>query len=269
MFSADAIQNRVKRQALVLARQPIRSIVKPLLSSAGFMVTEPEDGQYALSIATKGRCLDPMCRCSPTPARSLLIAASPKDFDLLVSEAQPPGIDGWTLTSSFLREHPLGRVVLVSAEAEVDSINSESPGGWRFILRPRLAGMLLETIQAAGFLQPRRVILLAEDEPVIRNLVQTVLGKAGYSIIAAVDGEDAMQLSRVYSGQIDLVLSDIQMPRMDGIRLAEHIREQRPGTPVLLMTGFCQEVLPPGMELLTKPFDLRRLVATIRELLKP
>ena len=178
-------------------------------------------------------------------------------------------MDGWTLATSFLYEHPRSQVVLVSAEGEVDSINYESAGGWRFIPKPHLADMLLETLQQTGFQQPKRVILLVEDEPMIRNLVKAVLGKAGYSIIPAVDGQEALALSRAYSGQIDLVLSDVEMPRVNGIQLAEQIRRERPGVEVLLMSGFSHAALPAGTRLLAKPFDFRQLAARIRELLTP
>lgn len=247
MSSLEPVENSNFKHALVLDQQPgIRSAVNSILSSLGFRVTESECGRHALAIATRKPCLD-----------------------LLISETQPLGVDAWTLATSFLRTCPVGRVVMMSGgDEEVDSINSESPGAWRFVPKSRLAGMLLEAIHSVGLLQPRRVILLADDEPMVRNVVQAILARSGYAIITAADGQEAMDLSRAYSGKIDLVLSDIKMPGLNGIQLAECIRQQRPGTPVLLMSGFApQDALPPGAVLINKPFDYRNLVARIRELL--
>jgi CheY-like chemotaxis protein len=257
------------RHALVVDQHPlVRATLKSLLSKAGFSVMESDDGRCALSIATKGRCFDPMCSCSPSASRALLIADSPRYLDLLVSETQPPGIDGWELATSYLHTHPRGRVVMLSGNSgeEVISINSESPGTWRFIPKSRIAD-LPDAILAAGFMQPKRLILLVEDEPMVRNVVQTVLDKAGFASLTAADGERALELSRAYAGNIDLVLSDVEMPRVNGIQLAEQIQRERPGTPVLLMSGFSPSALPSHTMLVAKPLDFRALILRIERLL--
>ena len=79
------------------------------------------------------------------------------------------------------------------------------------------------------------VILVAEDEVIVRNVVCLLLQRDGYQVLSAADGKEALELARQYQGTIDLLLSDIQMPRMDG--LAEHVIEERPGIRVLLMSG--------------------------------
>jgi CheY-like chemotaxis protein len=81
------------------------------------------------------------------------------------------------------------------------------------------------------------VILVAEDEVIVRNVVCLLLQREGYQVLSAADGKEALELARQYQGTIDLLLSDIQMPRMDGISLAEHVIEERPGIRVLLMSG--------------------------------
>lgn len=73
------------------------------------------------------------------------------------------------------------------------------------------------------------VILIAEDDPVIRNLVRISLQREGYFILAAGDGTEALTLSREFKGRIEMLLSDIQMPNMDGIALQKQINEERPG----------------------------------------
>jgi CheY-like chemotaxis protein len=244
MVSLSDAVNKSRRALVVERHAEAGAIIKSLLSSARFRVAESDDGPDALLIASKGPCLD-----------------------LLVSEAQPPGIDGWTLATSFLEHCPLGRIVLTSAENEVDSINFESPARCRFVPEARLADMLLTTIESVGLLQPTYVVLLAEDEPLLRNLVQVSLSMAGYLILTAVDGQEALDLSRAYPGYIDLVLSDIQMPRMHGTELAAHIRRERPGTEVLLVSGLHPDDVPAGTALFRKPFAVSMLAEKVRELL--
>src|SRR5438477_4072310 len=85
--------------------------------------------------------------------------------------------------------------------------------------------------------QAPRVVLVAEDEVVVRNIVCFLLNHEGYQVLSAADGEEALELARQYQGTIDLLLTDIKMPRMDGISLAEHVINERPGIRVLLMSG--------------------------------
>src|SRR6266571_3140294 len=84
---------------------------------------------------------------------------------------------------------------------------------------------------------PQFVILLAEDETLVRNVVRAMLTEAGYAVLDAVDGEHALEVSRRYDGSIHMLLSDIKMPRMNGIELSEQISRERPGIKVLLMSG--------------------------------
>ncbi len=81
------------------------------------------------------------------------------------------------------------------------------------------------------------VILVAEDEVIVRNVVCLLLQREGYQVLSAADGKEALELARQYQGTIDLLLSDIKMPRMDGISLAEQVIGERPGIRVLLMSG--------------------------------
>ncbi len=115
-------------------------------------------------------------------------------------------------------------------------------------------------------------ILVAEDEPAVRALVEHVLRTAGFTVIAAVDGREALDLARALP-TIDLLLTDVMMPRLNGPDLAEALRDQRPDQRVLFMSGFTNDVLgergiiSPDVELLTKPFAPDDLIARIREML--
>ena len=81
------------------------------------------------------------------------------------------------------------------------------------------------------------VILLAEDEVVVRNLVRLVLEKEGYALLTANDGQEALEISEKFADPIHLLLTDVQMPRMNGLELAERVREQRPEIKVMMMSG--------------------------------
>jgi two-component system cell cycle sensor histidine kinase/response regulator CckA len=115
----------------------------------------------------------------------------------------------------------------------------------------------------------RMVILLAEDEPVVRSFVDTALTYAGYRVLVAADGAQALQLSRSYDGPIHLVLSDIKMPNMIGPELATVIEKERPGIRVLLMTGASSGEVPQQLrqDLLRKPFLPAQLLGKIAQAL--
>ena len=93
----------------------------------------------------------------------------------------------------------------------------------------------LPDLQALG---PRQsVILVADDEVLIRNLVTLLMQREGYFVLSAADGQEGLELSRKYPGTIDLVITDVQMPRLNGTDLCAHLLEDRPGIKVLVMSG--------------------------------
>lgn len=113
-------------------------------------------------------------------------------------------------------------------------------------------------------------ILLAEDEPALRMLVQEVLGRAGYRVLAAEDGEEALAVSRGHGGTVDLLVTDIVMPKVGGRELAVRLLAERPGVRVLFMSGYPNDSRGVGElpgstgDLLRKPFSLRELVERVR-----
>jgi len=81
------------------------------------------------------------------------------------------------------------------------------------------------------------VILIAEDEAVVRNLVRLMLSKEGYATLTANDGQEAMEICEMFKDPIHLLLTDINMPRMNGLKLAQRIRELRPDTKIMIMSA--------------------------------
>ncbi len=106
-------------------------------------------------------------------------------------------------------------------------------------------------------------ILLAEDEPAIRNLAVKVLRSYGYIVLEAVDGLEALEVAERHPGPIHLLLTDWCMPRLDGGGLIRRLRDGRPETAVLVMSGYMNGELPPKSALLRKPFNSQALVESV------
>ncbi|HLH17784.1 MAG TPA: response regulator [Bryobacteraceae bacterium] len=81
------------------------------------------------------------------------------------------------------------------------------------------------------------VILVAEDDPIVRNLIRLMLSKEGYAVLTANDGQEALEICEGFRHRIDLLLTDVRMPRMDGVTLAERVRRERPDIKIIVMSG--------------------------------
>lgn len=117
---------------------------------------------------------------------------------------------------------------------------------------------------------PMRRILLAEDDDSMRNFLERALAKAGYEVVAFDNGEDAY--GRLLQEPFTLLLTDIVMPRMDGIELARKASEIDPELKIMFITGFAAVVLNTDVavareaKVLSKPFHLRDLVNEVDRL---
>ena len=112
-------------------------------------------------------------------------------------------------------------------------------------------------------------ILLAEDEEAMRTYLARALQNAGYDVVAVDRGTEAVPL--LESGHFDLLLSDIVMPEMDGIELAQRCAEISPRTRVMFITGFAAVTLKasreaPRAKMLSKPFHLKDLVLEVERI---
>ena len=115
-------------------------------------------------------------------------------------------------------------------------------------------------------------ILLVEDETAVRELARTILTRAGYTVVEAVHGSEAMSVYGSLDAPVDLLLTDVVMPVMGGTELARRLQAVRPGLPVVYITGYADDTLDgkgmfqEGTNLLRKPFsagDLLTLVAKV------
>src|SRR5687768_5909484 len=104
-------------------------------------------------------------------------------------------------------------------------------------------------------------VLVVEDEPVIRELMAILLEEEGYVVRQAVDGLAALEVMERHG--IDLVLSDVKMPRLDGASLVQRLRERGDAIPVVLMSAVYAEVDLPGVCFLRKPVNCEHLLTII------
>ncbi len=119
-----------------------------------------------------------------------------------------------------------------------------------------------------------RLVLVVEDEPAVRSLIGRVLSKRGYVVIEAANGREALERAGESLRPVDLLISDIVMPEMDGPELARRLGETRPGLPVLLISGYSHDAIvregafPAGAAFLGKPFTPSELAARVEEILR-
>ena len=114
-------------------------------------------------------------------------------------------------------------------------------------------------------------VLVVDDEEAVRVLVAETLQELGYAVLQAADGASGLDLLQS-AGQVDVLVTDVGLPGLNGRQLADAARVLRPGLRVLFITGYAggavgHEALEPGMEILVKPFALHALVAKLRGML--
>ena len=117
---------------------------------------------------------------------------------------------------------------------------------------------------------PKRRIILAEDDESMRGFLERALDRAGYEVVAFANGAEAFE--RLVKESFTLLLTDIVMPRMDGIELARRASELDPDLKIMFITGFAAVTLnndaPKDARVLSKPFHLKDLVREVDRLLE-
>ena len=150
-------------------------------------------------------------------------------------------------------------------------VDSEVGKGTTFrIYLPRYAGVV-EKHDAApkpvADLTGTGTILLVEDEPDVRSLNVRALKQRGYTVLAAENGLEAIEVFDAHKGAVDLVVSDVMMPEMDGPTLARELRTRNPLLKIIFVSGYAEDALNniPDTIFLSKPLSLKQLVTAVKE----
>jgi CheY-like chemotaxis protein len=167
--------------------------------------------------------------------------------------------------------------IVKQSDGEIRVRSSLGHGTTVEIYLPRVEGPEeLAAISSAGMDAQQRgfeTILLVEDEELVRRMIRRVLERYGYRILEAREGAEALAMAQQHQGDLDLVLTDVVMPRMGGIELAVRLREERPEIRVVLMSGYAHRAgwtaadLPAGAGFLEKPFGPGEVTRRVREAL--
>jgi two-component system cell cycle sensor histidine kinase/response regulator CckA len=120
----------------------------------------------------------------------------------------------------------------------------------------------------------RGTVLLVEDEDAVRSFAARALGQRGYRVLEATTGTEALELFASHNGDVDLVVSDVVMPEMDGPTLMKHLRSERPEVKIIFISGYAEDAFRRNLSdkedfmFLQKPFDLKELAAAVKAALQ-
>ena len=143
--------------------------------------------------------------------------------------------------------------VIEEAGGAISVLGGASKGTVFEIYLPRLLGEAVDDLPAVGVDEARgsETILLVEDEPAVRRLARRILEKAGYRVIEAATGLEALSILQQGDDHVDLLLTDVVMPNMNGLELSKQIREKKTDVPIVMCTGFGsgERLFAPGADL--------------------
>lgn len=174
-------------------------------------------------------------------------------IDLMVVDLCLPDMNGIEIIDAVARKKT--EIKIIAASAVFDDVYLDmatalgADAGFRKPTGGQAAAVkwlqairdLLGETQPAAVQPLEQVVLLVEDEAAVRSFVKMILQREGYQVLEAADGSGAVSLARKVNAAIDLLVTDIKMPGMDGIALAEALKEMRPGIPVVYMSGYSDE----------------------------
>lgn len=167
--------------------------------------------------------------------------------------------------------------IVTRGDGHIRVISEEGEGARFEIYLPSTQERMAEVVPSATPLSEGEgtgTILLVEDEDGVRELTARTLIIQGYQVLVAGNGQEALQVSKGYEGHIDLLLTDVVMPLMDGRSLVKQLQPQRPDTRVLYMSGYADRPLvrqfmsDPKIAFLAKPFTMESLIAKVQTVLE-
>ena len=121
--------------------------------------------------------------------------------------------------------------------------------------------------------QARATVLLADDDAAVRRIARRILEQAGYQVLLARGGREALQVARAHAGPVHLLITDVLMPGLTGNQTHHHLQELRPGVPALCISGYPDEeavrhgLVGNGTAFLQKPFTSAALLEAVERIL--
>jgi nitrogen-specific signal transduction histidine kinase/ActR/RegA family two-component response regulator len=222
--------------------------------------------------------------------RSQLTDIPPGDYTMITVADSGVGMDREVLAKAFdpfFTTKPVGRgtglglsmiygfVKQSNGQITIDSVPRE--GTTVKLYLPRQHGAVPENVDHLRQVKPTEgageTVLVVEDDPSIRLLITEVLDELGYASLQAADSNAALALLDSNT-RLNLMVTDVGLPGMNGRQLADIAREHRPNLKILFLTGYAEhatarsEFLAPGMEMMTKPFAIADLARKIREIIE-
>lgn len=235
---------------LVDDEEAIRALVYEVLTSRGFRVLTAPDGEAALRVASeeKGR------------------------IDVLVTDVVMPKVNGRQLAEFLRRSRPDLRVVYMSGFTD-DVIQQQGVigAGDSYLQKPFSGERLIAALEQRGQEKAGAMILVVDDEEAIRVFFSGVLSEAGYRVVQAADGEEALE--KVCENKLDLVLTDLVMPEREGMETIDLLRRSYPELKIVAVSGaFGGGFLPTARALgaravLAKPVSPDVLLDTVARVL--
>ncbi len=235
----------------------IRILLLDTLSALGYKTIGAEDGEEALALLEKQKP------------------------DVVISDIKMPKLNGLSLLRNIKNKDPKIPVLMITGYnftyTKDQALDSGADG---FLIKPFRIGKIEELMQTVLGIKgcpdeerPYKLkkILIVEDDEILRNMLSETLTSLDYFPFGVEDGQ--MALGQLKTQDFDLVISDIRMPKMDGITLLKNIKEMVPQLPVVLITGFsstypAQRALQEGADgYLAKPFRIEKMDELLRDLL--
>jgi CheY-like chemotaxis protein len=214
----------------------------PALSPGDYVCVAVNDTGVGMSAEVMARAFDPFFTTKPI--------------------GQGTGL-GLSMIYGFARQSN-GHVMIDSKTGQGTSVRLYLPRHHGNIVASRGSSAKMPKHAGSG-----ETVLVIEDEPVVRGVILEMLAEQGYRTLEAMDGPSGLKILRS-DEPLDLLVTDVGLPGMNGRQVADQARETRPELKVLFITGYAESVamsegfLQPGMELITKPFDLDHLAWRIR-----
>jgi CheY-like chemotaxis protein len=198
-----------------------------------------------------------------------------ENFDIVVSDIKMPKLDGFGLLTKIRDKYPKLPVLFITGVDSPEIIGQATPNG--FLAKPFRINHIEELIEktlrgekdrpTAGI----KNVMVVDDDETFREMLAETLRYNEYFPVTAVDGEAA--LIKLEQEQIDAVITDIKMPKMDGLSLLRQIKNIQPDLPVILVTAYRQEeIIPDNFKkteaagYLKKPFKVQEIISLLKDL---